>query len=115
MRHDTLRLYYADDLTGPWLEHPKSLIIQGNAHIARPAARVSVLHDRIIRYAQDCFPAYGTQVRAFEVTELTTTRYHERAVAENPVIAGSGAGWSASGMHHIDPHPELTYSLRGPD
>jgi hypothetical protein len=104
MRHDTLRLYYADELTGPWLEHPRSPIIQGNAHIARPAGRVSVLQDRIIRYAQDCMPAYGTQVRAFEVTELTTRRYHERFVDASPVIAASGEGWNASGMHHIDPH-----------
>jgi len=104
MRHDTLRFYYADDLMGPWLEHPKSPIVKGNPRIARPAGRVPVIDDRVIRYAQDCFPAYGTQVRAFEVTELTTTRYHEQAVDESPVLTLSGAVWNARGMHHIDPH-----------
>src|SRR5262249_51371289 len=39
-RADTLRLYYADTLLGPWVEHAKSPIITGNAHIARPAGRV---------------------------------------------------------------------------
>lgn len=101
---DTLRLYYAMDLMGPWFEHPKSPIIEGNAHIARPAGKVLVLNDRIVRYAQDCYPKYGTRVRAFEITDLTTRRYHEQEVGDSPVLAASGAGWNGSGMHHIDPH-----------
>ena len=72
--------------------------------MARPAGRVLALDDRIIRFAQDCSVAYGLQVRAFEVTCLTTTRYCEREVAEDPILTGSGTGWNASGMHHIDPH-----------
>ena len=63
------------------------------------------MHDNdILRYAQDCYPEYGTQVRAFEVTELTTTTYTERESPSNPVLSGSGTGWNASGMHNIDPH-----------
>jgi hypothetical protein len=105
MKHDTLRLYYADNLTGPWREHPKSPIIEGNGHVARPAGRVLVLKDRINRYTQDCDPIYGTSVRAFEVTELTATSYCERRVNGKPMLLASGSGWNASGMHHIDPHP----------
>ncbi len=101
---DTLRLYYANELLGPWVEHPNSPIINGNAHIARPAGRVVVMDDRIIRYTQDCQPEYGTQVRAFEIDELTTTTYHEREINKNPVLVPSGTGWNGSGMHHIDPH-----------
>lgn len=104
-KYDTLRLYYADNLLGPWVEHPKSPIIEDNPHIARPAGRILTLKDSIIRYAQDCYPNYGTQVRAFEVTELTLTSYTERQVSENPVISGSGSGWNAGGMHQVDPHP----------
>ncbi len=89
---------------GPWLEHPKSPIIEGDDYIARPAGRVLVLRDRVVRYAQDCFPSYGIQVRAFEITELTTGGYREREVSESPILRASGAGWNASGMHHIDPH-----------
>jgi hypothetical protein len=104
-KYDTLRLYSADDLRGAWHEHEQSPIIEGNPHIARPAGRVVVLNDRIIRYAQDCYPVYGTQVRAFEVTELTRQRYSEHLVHEVPILAASGGGWNAYGMHHIDPHP----------
>jgi hypothetical protein len=104
MTHDTLRLYYADELRGPWSEHPASPIIAHNPHIARPAGRLIVRNNRVLRYTQDCSPVYGTQVRGFEITTLTTARYHERALSQTPVLAGSGAGWNASGMHHIDAH-----------
>lgn len=104
-KDDCLRLYYADRLQGPWLEHPKSPVVDGNPHSARPAGRVLVAGGQMtIRYAQDCFPEYGTQVRAFEITELTKTSYCEREVDESPVLRPSGAGWNHSGMHHVDPH-----------
>jgi hypothetical protein len=103
-RADTLCLYYADDLLGPWLEHRQSPIITSNMHTARPAGRVLIVDDQVIRYAQDCYPAYGSRVRAFAITELTTMSYHESEVDQSPVLAASGTGWNASGMHHIDTH-----------
>jgi hypothetical protein len=103
-RHDSLRLYFANDLLGPWLEHPANPIVKADARKARPAGRVLVLADKIIRFAQDCVPNYGTQVRAFEITELTTTSYVETEHSNSPILTGSGAGWNESGMHHLDPH-----------
>ena len=103
-KHDTLRLYYSSDLRGPWHEHPGSPVIEGDPHIARPAGRVVVAGDQIVRYAQDCHPLYGTEVRAFDITELTTTHYCEREVDGGPVLGPSGNGWNACGMHHIDAH-----------
>ena len=103
-KFDTLRLYYADDLSGPWHEHSQSPVIQGNPHLARPGGRVLVLNDRVIRFAQDCYPVYGTQVRAFEITELTRHHYREKRVREQAIVAASGVEWNACGMHHIDPH-----------
>jgi hypothetical protein len=101
---DTLSLYYADDLRGPWIEHPESPVIEGNPNIARPGGRVLVLDDMIIRYTQDDYPTYGNQVRAFIITELTTSVYKEEEYPDNPIINASGKGWNADGMHHIDPH-----------
>jgi hypothetical protein len=103
-KHDTLRLFYSDGLTGPWREHRQSPIIEGNARIARPGGRVLVLKDRIIRYAQDCYPVYGSQLRAFEITALGSKTYREREVVEEPILKANGSGWNASGMHHIDPY-----------
>lgn len=103
-QNDTLHLYYAQELLGPWMEHPESPIIEGDANIARPGGRVLVFNGRIFRYTQDDQPTYGNQVRAFEITELTTTSYKEKEVSGNPIVKADGTGWNGIAMHHIDPH-----------
>lgn len=102
LAHDTLRLYQAPALRGPWEEHPLSPIIQANPHIARPAGRVLQDGNRILRFAQDCFPVYGTRVRAFEITELTPSTYRERPASFGPLFGPSWRLWTQGGMHHID-------------
>jgi hypothetical protein len=102
--HDTLRLYYANHLIGPWKEHPSSPIVTGNKCHARPAGRILALEHRLIRFAQDCVPEYGTQVRAFEISVLTSSDYVEREHDQSPVLTASGSGWNSLGMHHIDAH-----------
>jgi hypothetical protein len=102
--HDTLRLFSAPALQGPWQEHPHSPLLARNPHIARPAGRVVSIDHRLIRFTQDCAPVYGAMVRAFEVTALSATHYAERPLGAAPVLTGSGAGWNAAGMHHLDPH-----------
>ena len=104
LAHDTLRLYHAPDLRGPWQEHPQSPIIQGDPHIARPAGRVVVLPNRALRFTQDCSPIYGTKVRAFEITELTPSIYCERPASRSPLFGPSWRLWTQGGMHHIDSH-----------
>lgn len=105
LRHDTLRLYFSSRLRGPWQEHPASPIIRDNPHIARPAGRVTVWQDRPMRFAQDCFPKYGTRIRAFEITELSTLTYRERAMVKRSILGPGCRIWNLGGMHHIDPHP----------
>ncbi len=100
--HDTLRLYHADHVIGPWREHPSSPVVSGNASTARPAGRVLVAGDQIVRFAQNCSTAYGLDVRAIQITELTPSAYADREITGNPILAGSGAGWNARGMHHVD-------------
>lgn len=103
-KFDTLRLYYSDDLAGSWIEHPRSPVVRENAHIARPGGRVLTIDGRIIRYAQDCYPVYGTQVWAVELSKLTTEEYEEHLACESQILTPSGTGWNGAGMHHIDPH-----------
>ncbi len=104
-QHDTLRLYLAEDIRGPWREHPASPIVQSNKRQARPAGRVLVLDGRIIRFAQDCIPIYGARLRAFEAFQLTTSSYSEKENQHSPVLTASGQGWNGLGMHHVDAHP----------
>lgn len=102
--HDVLRLYFARDLEGPWKEHPRSPILRGDKCRARPAGRVLQLDHRLVRFAQDCAPDYGTAVRAFEISELTRDRYTEVEHERSPILSPSGQGWNAMGMHHVDAH-----------
>jgi hypothetical protein len=103
-KHDNLRLFFAADLFGAWTEHPVSPIIEGDPHAARPAGRVVRLGDELIRFAQDCAPQYGLAVRAFRITQLTESEYVERPVRGDATLRGSGEGWNASRMHHVDAH-----------
>lgn len=103
-QHDTLRLYFSDELTGPWQEHPKSPLIKNDACRARPAGRILTVDNKLIRFAQECVPVYGTRVRAFDILELTTTTYMDVENLASPVLQPGGTGWNALGMHHIDAH-----------
>ena len=100
--HDTLRLYFADQLMGPWREHPRSPIITADPRRARPAGRIMARNKKVLRFAQDCVPEYGTRVRAFDILKLTTTDYEEVEHPASPVLQPDGDGWRARGVHHVD-------------
>lgn len=102
--HDKLRLFYADELLGPWVEHAQSPIQEDNMRHARPAGRIVKDGQYIYRFAQDCLPDYGMRVHAFEITKLTKTTYEERQIDGNPILEGSGSGWNKTRMHHMDAH-----------
>jgi hypothetical protein len=101
---DTLCLYHADNLMGPWVEHPRSPIISGDPTRARPGGRLLQFEGRLFRMAQRDRPNYGNQVRVFEVVELSTGDYREAEVPESPILRGTGRGWDKAGMHHVDLH-----------
>ena len=101
---DSLVLYSAHELMGPWIEHPLSPIISDDMNISRPAGRLLVVGDRMIRYAQDCDPIYGREVTGFKIDEITPVSYREHKARASPVLTAAGCGWNATGMHHIDPH-----------
>lgn len=103
-RNDTLRLFYADSLSGRWIEHPQSPIVKGDLNFAKPGGRVLLFDNRLVRYAQDDYPDYGNQLWAFEITELTTTSYKERQIGNQPILQASGKGWNSKKMHQLDPH-----------
>ena len=102
---DTLRLFHADDLRGPWTEHPASPIITGDPLRARPGGRPFVHDGRLVRLAQAGRPVYGAALHAFAISELTAETYREEAIGAGPLFRGSGFGWNAIGMHHLDAHP----------
>lgn len=103
LHQDTLLLFYSSHLHGPWKEHPKSPVIQGNRKIARPGGRVILSDDgSIIRFTQDCATRYGRQLRAFRVRTLTNEAYEEEQLGEGPILKPGACRWNRAGMHHID-------------
>lgn len=102
--HDTLRLFTAPDLFGPWQEHPASPVISGDGRVARPAGKPLRWNGRLFRFAQDCVLRYGVAVRAFEIRRLTLDEYEEVEAQPQAVLAATGNGWNALGMHHLDLH-----------
>ncbi len=102
--NNRLSLFSSLSLTGPWVHHPQNPIIMDNADTARPAGRILELFGRLLRFAQDDTPTYGNRIRAFEIRELNRDAYQEVEVEMRPILAGSGRGWNADGMHHIDCH-----------
>ena len=56
------------------------------------------------RFTQNVYPVYGTEVRAFEVYELSTTTYEERQVGDRPIVGPGPETWNRHGMHHVDLH-----------
>lgn len=104
-KNDTLRLFLADELTGPWQEHPASPIVEKNNHIARSSGRVLEYDGRLYRFTMDVNPPFGThQVMALEIIELTPTSYEEVLVSKEPILKADGSGWNSQAMHQIDPH-----------
>lgn len=103
-RHTTLRLYHSVELRGPWAEHPRSPLYANVEARARPAGRIVVLGDTILRFAQDCVPRYGTGIDAIVVDRLTPFEYSERTKDAVHVLGAAGSGWNGLGMHHVDLH-----------
>lgn len=101
--NDTLRLFRSDQLTEGWTEHPASPVGTGSPTNTRPGGRILNLDGRLFRPAQDCAERYGQRLRAMEITDLSSSTYSEIENLPAPWLQGSGHGWNADGMHHIDP------------
>ncbi len=99
--NETLRLFFARHLKGPWTEHPLSPIVKKDLRTARPGGRPLVIGGRLYRLAQDCYPRYGYQVRAFEITDISPGTYAEKII-DKPIVQATSNGWSAEAMHHVD-------------
>ncbi len=100
---DTLRLFQAAALGGPYREHPLSPIVSGDISKARSAGPVIRTPEGLMRMAQDLTQGYGHAVRAFLITTLTASDFVEEELSPSPLLTGSGEGWNADGMHHLAP------------
>ena len=97
-----LKLFHASNPLGPWRRHWLPLIRGYSKSSSRPGGRP--VHDcgQLIRFSQDCTTCYGHQLRAWRVTRMNRLWYSEKPLTKEPILTGSGQGWNARCMHHID-------------
>lgn len=102
---DELRLFSAPHLEGGYVEHPASPLRTGNRRYTRPGGRMLAHDGRLLRFAQDGLPTYGSRLRALEIDHLDEESFSEHELAESPLLSASRKGWNAIGMHHLDTQP----------
>lgn len=100
---ESLELYYSNELEGPWIKHPNSPLICNDKQRARPGGRIIDYNGALIRFAQNCVPVYGHQLRAFRIDVLTTDDYQESECTPTPVLSPQNELWCNHAMHHADP------------
>ena len=97
-----LRLFHASHPLGPWKSHCLPFIRGYSKSSSRPGGRPLFHDNKLVRFSQDCKACYGHQLRAWSVTRMNRLWYSEVPLYENPILFGSGQGWNARCMHHID-------------
>lgn len=101
---DSVRLFFSETIEGEWREHPESPIVEGDPERSRPAGRVLSMSGVPFRVAQDCAENYGEAVNVFRISKLSPENYEEVALMNRPFLKGTGYGWNAKRMHHLDAH-----------
>ena len=94
---DTLAIYYADRLTGPWLPHAANPVLIDRSQ-ARPAGNMVVRDGRLWRPVQDCSQGYGAALALAEVTELSPTTFRQQ-VRHN---IAPGPAWPGRKLHTLN-------------
>ena len=77
--HDTLSLFHASTLTGPWTAHPANPVIV-DMHTARPAGPIFTVDDTMWRPAQDCSNGYGSALTMCRIDRLNNKGFNQTMV-----------------------------------
>jgi hypothetical protein len=94
---DTLSIFHADSLLGPWLPHASNPVLMDRAS-ARPAGNFVRLDGKLWRPVQDCSNGYGAALGLAEVLELSPTTF--RQVVRHTLRPGPG--WSGRKLHTLN-------------
>jgi hypothetical protein len=73
---DSLAIYYAEHLLGPWLPHASNPVLIDRAS-TRPAGNFVTINDRLWRPVQDCAGGYGAGLGLAEIVELSPTNFKQ--------------------------------------
>lgn len=95
---DTLCLYKADNLFGPWRPHPKNPVLV-NEKTARPAGNMISRHGKLWRPVQDCARGYGTALGLAEVTRLDDDAFKQQV---KKVLYPGSQEWPGRKLHTLN-------------
>lgn len=101
-RSHGLKLFHAWHPLGPWKSHWLPCIRGYSRSSSRPGGRPLFENNRLVRFSQDSTDYYGQRLRAWNVTQMNRLWYSEVPLYREPILSGSGEGWNARCMHHID-------------
>jgi CelD/BcsL family acetyltransferase involved in cellulose biosynthesis len=94
---DSLCLWSAPDLIGPWTPHASNPVLIDIAS-ARPAGRVENREGRLLRPVQDCRKGYGAALAVAEITRLDDGGFEQRIVAQH----SPGPHWPGRRLHTLN-------------
>ena len=94
---DTLSIFHAQDLPGPWHPHPANPILIDQS-AARPAGAFVRRNGTLWRPVQDCAGGYGTGIGLAEVVRLDAEGYAQTVHA----VLGAPADWPGRRLHTLN-------------
>lgn len=94
-----LKLYYADRLFGPYLEHVNSPIAVSNKY-GRNAGSVFEYDGCLFRPAQDCVNGYGDNVHILKIEKIGKHEYSEKPYIDN--LLGKADEFYQCGGHQFN-------------
>lgn len=94
---DTLSLFSAPVLVGPWAPHPQNPVLI-DARVARPAGNIVRRDGRLWRPVQDCSRGYGSALGLAEITRLDAEAYEQTL----RTVLRPGASWPGRRFHTLN-------------
>lgn len=94
---DTLSIFMADQLLGPWRAHPGNPLLV-DAGAARPAGNIVGRRGRLWRPVQDCRGGYGTGLGLAEITRLDAEGFSQ----EVRTVLRPGPSWPGRRLHTLN-------------
>lgn len=100
LNNEESHLFYADQIEGPYNEHPKNPVIKKNPRIARNAGMPFEINKVLYRPTQDCEKGYGRQIRLMEIQEMNPQNFVEQESEYSPVLQpDKNVDWRNYRMH----------------
>jgi hypothetical protein len=94
---DTLSLFHATDIRGPWTAHPANPVLVDQAS-ARPAGAIVMRDGALWRPVQDCTHGYGTGIGLAEIMRLDDEGFAQRVHA----VLRAPADWPGRRLHTLN-------------